>query len=244
MSTVAKHFPGSWWSVLMIACMLGVSIVAGVFDGVQGLFTSGEAELQVLGRVPDFTLLERSGQSLTREHLLGKVWIANFIFTRCTTECPLLSNRMAQLQELFAAEDALRLVSISVDPEYDTPEVLAPYADSFHAQPQRWLFVTGEPTAVHRLVREGFLLGLQDSRQPVQSRNNGLEKFLHVGPRVAFAHHGPHASPDTAPSITHSGRFVLVDRQGQIRSYCNSNDESAWRRLPRDVRTVLRSPAL
>jgi len=97
---------------------------------------------------------------------------------------------------------------------------------------------------VHRLVREGFSLGLQDPRQPVQSWNTGFEKFLRVGPALAFAHHGSHAPPETDPFITHSGRFVLVDRHGQIRSYCNSNDESAWRRLPRDVKFLLRSSSL
>jgi len=244
MLRAAKRFPESWRAVLMIGCVLGIGIAAVVLGGMQGLFVPARTDLQVFGHVPDFALIERSGQSLARADLLGKVWIANFIFTRCTTECPLISNRMAHLQELFATEGDLRLVSISVDPEYDTPEVLSRYADSFHAQPQRWLFVTGEQAAVYRLVREGFSLGLQDPRQSVQSWNTGFGKFLHIGPTLAFAHHGSHAPSEADPLITHSGRFVLVDRHGQIRSYCNSNDESAWRRLPGDIKFLLRSSAL
>jgi cytochrome oxidase Cu insertion factor (SCO1/SenC/PrrC family) len=149
------------------------------------------------------------------------------------------------------------LVSISVDPEHDTPEILARYAQNFKAQAQRWLFLTGEKAAVHRLVRDGFHLGLQDPRQPVQSSTSspgrqpgrllwpsGFTKLVDFGPAVALAHHGTHAPQETAPLLVHSGRLVLVDRQGQIRSYCDSNDENAWRRLPRDVKFLLRSSAL
>ena len=96
---------------------------------------------------------------------------------------------MAHLQALFAAEDDLRLVSISVDPEHDTPEVLARYAHGFNAHPQRWLFLTGEKAAVHRLVREGFSLGLQDA--PASTvLDTRFEKLLRFGPTVALAHHG------------------------------------------------------
>lgn len=222
----------------MTMLAVGVGLAVVLFGGVENFFAATGADLQVFGEAPDFALIERSGQLLTKEALLGKVWIANFIFTRCTTECPVISNRMAYLQELFAAEAELRLVSISVDPEHDTPEILARYAQSFNAQPQRWLFLTGEKAAVHRLVRDGFYLGLQDPR------HSGSKKLLNFGPTVALAHHGTHAPPETDPLIVHSGRFVLVDRHGQIRSYCDSNDEHAWRRLPRDVKFLLRSSAL
>jgi len=235
---VAKRFAGLGWVVLTIVLVVGVGLAVALFGGTGNFFMAARIDLQVFGEAPNFALIERSGELLTKEHLLGKVWIANFIFTRCATECPVLSSRMAHLQELFTAEADLRLVSISVDPEHDTPAVLTQYAQRFSAHPQRWLFLTGEKVAVHRLVRDGFYLGLQDPR------HSGSKKLLHFGPTVALAHQGTPAQPETDPAIIHSGRFVLVDRQGQIRSYCDSNDEHAWRRLPRDVKFLLRSSAL
>lgn len=235
---VARRFAGSGWVVLATVLVLGAGLTVALSGGIDRFFVAVGSDLQVFGEAPNFALIERSGAPLTKEHLLGKVWIANFIFTRCVTECPVLSSRMAQLQELFAAAADLRLVSISVDPEYDTPAVLTQYAQRFHAQPQRWLFLTGEKAAVHRLVRDGFYLGLQDPR------HSSSKRLLHFGPTVALAHDGTQASPEADPLITHSGRFVLVDRQGYIRSYCDSNDEQAWRLLPRDVKFLLRSSAL
>ena len=72
--------------------------------------------LQVFGTLPDFSLIERSGRAVTLADLRSKVWIANFIYTHCTDTCPLQSARMAKLQDDFAGERNLRLVSITVDP--------------------------------------------------------------------------------------------------------------------------------
>ena len=85
----------------------------------------GTAPLPVLTRLPDFRLLECHGQTLGLADLRGKVWIADFIFTRCPGPCPRMSSRMASLQSNLSSEEGLRLVSISVDPEFDTQEVLA-----------------------------------------------------------------------------------------------------------------------
>ena len=206
-----------------------------------------EQSLQRLGDVPEFVLLERSGQPVTKAHLLGKVWIANVIFTRCAEECPLMSSHMARLQDAFAAEPDVRLVSITVDPEYDTPEVLAQYAQRFAAKPQRWWFLTGNKAVIYRLVREGFYLGLVDPADAPQSSavpDTGghawaVARFLTPGP--ALAHHGEHTLDQARRAITHNTRFVLVDRQGQIRHYYDSTDQDALRRLQRDVRRVLQA---
>jgi protein SCO1/2 len=111
---------------------------------------------------------------MTRADLLGKAWIAGVIFTRCVEECPLVSSHMARLQDALATEPDVRLVSITVDPAYDTPEVLTHYAQSFAAQPQRWLFLTGDKATIYRLVREGFRLGLMDPQE------SGRSSSLHV----------------------------------------------------------------
>ena len=93
------------------------------------------------------------------DDLKGSVWIADFIFTRCPGPCPLMSSRMAKLQETFREEASLKLVSITVDPEYDTSQVLSEYANLFQAREGRWFFLTGEKSRIHELAQSGFLVG-------------------------------------------------------------------------------------
>ncbi len=186
----------------------------------------GEA-LDVFGSVPDFSLIERSGRKVTREDLLGKLWITNFMFTHCLDTCPLQSAEMARLQADFGAEIDFRLVSITVDPERDTVLVLSQYAKRYGADPTRWLFLTGEKSAIYRLALDGFRLSVVDPAEGVKSRL--------FGPLPVLAHHG-----ETEKQFIHSSRFVLVDRQARIRGYYESADEGALQRLRRDVRVLLR----
>ncbi|HEU5394198.1 MAG TPA: SCO family protein, partial [Candidatus Methylomirabilis sp.] len=183
--------------------------------------------LKVFGTVPDFALIERSGKRIVLGDLLEKVWAANFIYTHCPDTCPLQSAQMARLQKELAAERDVRLVSISVDPERDTPAVLSEYAERFGAEPDRWLFLTGEKKAIHRLAQEGFRLSVVDPEEGVRS-----ELF---GPARAIAHHG-----QVGKTFIHSSRFVLVDRQARIRGYYQFNDVEAMRGLVSDVKTLLR----
>lgn len=118
--------------------------------------------LPVLAELPEFTLTERSGNPISRDDLHGKVWVADFIFTRCPGPCPAMSRRFAELQRAFRNLDNVRLVSISVDPEHDTPEVLADYAESYGADPERWLFLTGEKEAILDLAVQGFKISAGD----------------------------------------------------------------------------------
>jgi len=186
----------------------------------------GEA-LDVFGSVPDFSLIERSGRKMGRSDLAGRVWITNFIYTHCPDTCPLQTAQMAKLQADFAEEKALRLVSITVDPERDTVLVLSQYAKRYGADPERWLFLTGEKSTIYRLALEGFRLSVVDPAEGVKS--------WFFGPITVLAHHG-----ETGKQFIHSSRFVLVDRQARIRGYYHSNDEEALQRLRRDVRILLR----
>jgi protein SCO1/2 len=112
--------------------------------------------------LPDFTLTERSGQPLRLADLAGKVWVADFFYTTCPGPCPMLTSRLSEVQKALGAEPGVRLVSISVDPEKDTPEVLKTYADRFHAS-ERWLFCTGPKDAIYSLARDGFKLPIADA---------------------------------------------------------------------------------
>ena len=120
---------------------------------------SASSSLSILTQLPQFTLVERSGKPLGLEDLRGKVWIADFIFTRCPGPCPLMTSRMARLQNSLEGKSDVRLVSFSVDPENDTPEELTKYANQYHADSQHWFFFTGEKSAIHQLAKNGFLVG-------------------------------------------------------------------------------------
>jgi protein SCO1/2 len=107
--------------------------------------------------VPDFTLTESHDQTVTRADLLGKIWVADLFFTSCGTSCPVLSSVMSRLDQALGSRDDLRLVSITVTPEYDKPEVLRNYAAMYHASP-KWLFLTGDRAQIVNLANKGFWL--------------------------------------------------------------------------------------
>ena len=232
------------WGACVLVALVGVGL--GLRVGFENVSRQAGNDLPRLWAVPDFALIERNGQSVTRADLLGKAWIASIIFTHCAEECPLVSNHMARLQETFTAEPDVRLVSITVDPAYDTPEVLTRYAQSFAAQPRRWLFLTGDKATIYRLVREGFRLGLIDPQESVKpSAVPEAARVRHalwqlLTPTSALAHPGAHSHDETQRAITHSARLVLVDRQSQVRHFYDSADQSTLRRVPSDVRLVLR----
>ncbi len=162
--------------------------------------------------LPDFALVDDGGRAFGPERLAGKVSVVNFIFTSCPTVCPALTARMAWLQGRLD-EPAVQLVSISVDPKNDTPEVLREYGERFGRDPARWTFVTGELGAVKRAVEEGF--------------------------RVVM---GGAASGASALDIVHGEHFVLVDGERTIRGYYRPDEESLAR-LERDARRLAREEA-
>jgi len=118
--------------------------------------------LPVYGQVPDFNLVSQTGAPFDRHSLDGKIWIADFIFTNCTSSCPRMSTQMSHVQPLLSEFPDVRLVSFSVDPKRDTPETLASYALRYHAQPGRWYFLTGDQKTLDALDRRAFMLGNVD----------------------------------------------------------------------------------
>jgi protein SCO1/2 len=166
--------------------------------------------LPVLGTVPDFTLTERSGQPLGLNDLRGSIWIADFIFTNCAGTCPFMTTAMTEIQKIALAEklDDVKLVSITVDPERDSLEVLQRFAAGYGAVKDRWYFLTGDGAAIQQLAQKGFLLSAAAS--------GGSEE----------------------ESIIHSNRFVLVDRQGRIRGYYDGTDDEQVAQLLKDLKKL------
>jgi len=125
-------------------------------------------QLPVIRAVPDFSLVDQNGQTVTNADLRGKIWIADFIFTRCKGPCPLMTARMLEMQKALTKTPEVKLVSVTVDPEYDTPEVLKAYAEANFADPERWKFLTGDKAVIEKLVTEGFMQHLaEENGEPV-----------------------------------------------------------------------------
>ncbi len=111
--------------------------------------------------VPDFSLTSQAAEPFGSAQLEGEVWIANFVFTRCPTICPLLTTQMKGLTETLA-DTPVRFVSFSVDPANDTPEVLTTYAEQHGADLERWTFLTGDNEAVEQVIVRGLRMRMGD----------------------------------------------------------------------------------
>lgn len=149
--------------------------------------------------LPAFTLTDHHNKPFGLQEMKGRVWIADFVFTHCPTVCPRLTKRMVAVQEKTSAHgDALHLVTFSVDPENDTPEVLAAYAKTYGADPVRWTFLTGPLDTIEGTVVKGFKM-YREKKETVPG--SGIM------------------------TIFHGEKFVLVDREGNIRGYYDADDE-------------------
>jgi cytochrome oxidase Cu insertion factor (SCO1/SenC/PrrC family) len=113
------------------------------------------------GSVPEFELINQDGKAFGSAQLRGKIWIADFIYTTCPGPCPMLSSRMSELQKPLENTE-VHLVSFTVDPAKDTPQVLRGYAEKLQAEPGRWDFLTGPQSTIYNLSRNGFKLAVSD----------------------------------------------------------------------------------
>lgn len=169
---------------------------------------------QNLGQLAPFSLVTSDGQPLTEKSLAGKVWIVDFIFTRCSGPCPRMTSRMAQLQSWLNTEPLGRnvaLLSICVDAVNDTPQDMTDYAKLAAADPNRWLFASGSRDQIISAAADSF-------RVPVVY-NKGNPK----------------------DPIVHTQKFVLIDATGQIRGYYEGLDDRELTTLRRDVLTLMTS---
>jgi protein SCO1/2 len=116
------------------------------------------------GTVPEFVLVNQDGKNFGSAQLRGKIWIADFIYTTCPGPCPMISSRMSELQKPLEKTD-VHLVSFSVDPAKDTPQVLRGYAEKLQAEPGRWDFLTGPQSTIYNLSRNGFKLAVSDGSE-------------------------------------------------------------------------------
>lgn len=184
---------------------------------------------QAFWTVPAFSLTDQDRHILRQTDLLGQVWVASFIYTRCPDVCPLITRQMAALRDALAASSVLgesvRLVSFSVDPQRDSPSVLRRYAQDFDAEnAQEWSFLTGKPAQMTQLLTEGFHLIVEPNAQAVSGEN--------------MQTHGV-----STGEIAHSNRAMVIDRCGQVRAIHPVLDPERFRQLVTDLNAVLQEPS-
>ncbi len=172
----------------MRPAVVGVLLLTGLLSGCG----APRGPDDDFGPLPAFTLLERAGGSVRNEDLRGKVWVASFTFTHCAGACWQINETLSRLQRDFAAEPDFRLVTISVDPERDTPEVQRRYAEQRGADAGRWLFLSGNQDEIYRLIGKGFKLTVYQNEGP--ERRPGFE-------------------------VEHTPRVAVVDKRGHVRGY-------------------------
>jgi protein SCO1 len=190
--------------------LLAISLMSLIVYRATAPRASLKAELPVLATVPAFAFVDQSGAPFTSEALTGKVWVANFIFTRCPNVCPKFTAKMGTLQDRSKAQlPALGLVSFTVDPENDTPEVLTAYGQKYAADFARWHFVRGERPELERVIRDGML----------QPMDKGDGKDLNT--------------------VVHGSYFALVDAKLQVRGVYRFTEPGSVDEVLRDARLLL-----
>ena len=158
--------PGIRPVVWVIVFAVAAALIGGAYLSLKNTRPAEpSAPLEKFAMVPNFQFTDQTGSPFGSENLKGKIWVSNFIFTRCKGPCPLISTRMADLNtKLNKIRDGVELVSFTVDPEYDTPAVLANYGELLGANPANWKFLTGPTTAINDFVVKGLLQPL--SKEP------------------------------------------------------------------------------
>ncbi len=197
-----------------LLAMLGLALLGGAGilwcrQGDNGGGRGPEAEnVRLPAVVDDISLESHAGGAVTLSSFRGTPWIAGFLFTRCGGPCPRVMAALAALSTELEKE-GVRCAAFTVDPDHDTPEVLARYAGMYRLG-RGFLLLTADKAAMYRLIQEGFKLGV--------ARAEGAEAEKHL--------------------ITHSQRLLLMDRGGAIRGYYDALDPDAMKRLARAARVL------
>lgn len=158
-------------------------------------------------KIPEWRLMSHLGREFGSAELEKKIYIIDFIFTRCPGQCPKMSEQMQRIQNELIRDDVVRLVSVTIDPARDSVPVLKEYAKRFRAVPGKWFFMTGEKEEIYELAKEAYKLTAQDTEDP----NIGEDGFIH------------------------SDRLILVDRDRHIRGFYRGTDSLAVNKLLADA---------
>jgi protein SCO1 len=187
------------WPVWVGVALVGATALVVLLLAALGLRATSGQTLPVYGQIADFALTNQNGSTVSLADLRGHVWVADVIFTRCPGPCLRMTRQMKELQEALPATSEARLITLTTDPDFDTPSVLKSYAERFGAQPGRWIFLTGTKPQIAKLAIDSLKL----SAVPKQPEER--------------------ASPDDL--FVHSTIFVIADKRGRLRGVFETTGE-------------------
>jgi protein SCO1/2 len=191
-----KQFSRTVWLGLSLAFgLLGL----GYFVSLTEMTRAQKTALPVLGQIADFTLTNQDGKITTLADLTNRVWVADIIFTRCAGPCPIMTGHMKSVQDALSQTSEAKLITLTTDPDYDSPAVLKKYGEHFGADFNRWTFLTGTKSEIASLASGSLKL----SAVPVK-----LEDQKSV-----------------ADLFIHSTYFVVVDKYAQLRGIFETGGE-------------------
>lgn len=176
------------------------------------VFSQCSKTLPQLGQLPDFQLQDHNGQTVSPKNFQGKVVAVNFVFTSCAGTCPLLTERMKKVQNFIEntqkdkQNSPYHIVSFSVDPDRDTPEVLRKYMKSYEVNPKIWSFLTGPYQEVEKTVVQGFKISM--AKAPTDQAKEDSEEPVY--------------------DVIHGEKFILIDPKGQIRGYFDATEAGIY----------------
>src|ERR1041384_4868481 len=211
MSGLSRKTQWIVWGLLAVttACVVAAFIC-------ERLVGPRASSLPVLFPVGSFTLTNQLARPFSSRELEGRVWVANVLFTRCAGPCPRLAGLMAQLQSALGPDNPARLVSITTDPEYGTPAVLAHYGERFQTDSNRWFLLTGSREQVQQTAVK-------------QLKFTALEK-------------DPAKRESASDLFYHSTIFVVVDKRGNVRTAFESEEPESRKRILEAVTALNREP--
>jgi protein SCO1/2 len=212
MAETSQQLPRTLW--IGIVLLLVVLCLAYALSLMELNRAHRPAALPVIGPIAGFTLTNQDGRATTLADLSNHVWIADIIFTRCAGPCPIMTAQMKSLQDALPPASRARLVTLTTDPDFDTPPVMKKYGERFGADFNRWMFLTGSKTEIAGLAGDSLKL----SAVPVkpEERKNDADRFIH------------------------STIFVVVDKHARLRgTFETQGDGVDWTNVqPRLITTV------
>jgi cytochrome oxidase Cu insertion factor (SCO1/SenC/PrrC family) len=196
MTQPARRIESLVWTGL---ALITVTVLLALLFATVKLQRALAKPLPIYGSVAQFTLTNQNGQAVSLADLRGHVWVADLIFTRCAGPCLKMSRQMKELQQSLPAQSTARLVTLTTDPEFDTPAVLKTYSARFDADLSRWMFLTGTRTQLTNVACGS--LKLTTVEKSPEDRSSPADLFLH------------------------STLFVIVDQSGRLRGVFETTGE-------------------
>ncbi|MCC5924042.1 MAG: SCO family protein [Crocinitomicaceae bacterium] len=164
-------------------------------------------------RIGEFNLINQDGENITLADVKGKVFVAEYFFTTCMTICPKMTEQMTRVQAAFRNNENVKMLSFTVNPDYDDVDILKEYSEKYNALAGQWHFLTGTKEELYGLARKSFFV-----LKPAEAANLG----------------------DAGSDFIHTNNFVLVDRQLRIRGYYDGTSPDEVSELIADIQLLLK----